>query len=115
MMANNAHLGDRSGAARRGLALLAGLLRCRRCGRKLMVSYTDNGPFVLPYACHRSWLDNGEGPCISFAGLLQFARYQALDQRHSFHNGDAFVKIQELAFPQMQRAAVGGLGRATDS
>jgi DNA invertase Pin-like site-specific DNA recombinase len=69
MMTNNAHRGDRSGAARRGLALLAGLLRCRRCGRKLMVGYTGNGPFVLRYACHRSRLDNGEGPCISFAGL----------------------------------------------
>src|SRR5262249_21031880 len=33
MMTNNAHLGDRSGAAKRGLALLASLLRCRRCGR----------------------------------------------------------------------------------
>ena len=64
MMTNNAHRGDRSGAARRGLALLAGLLRCRRCGRKLLVSYTGNGPFVLRYACHRSWLDNGEEPCI---------------------------------------------------
>jgi len=36
MMTNNAHLGDRSGAAKRGSGLLAGLLRCRRCGRKLM-------------------------------------------------------------------------------
>jgi DNA invertase Pin-like site-specific DNA recombinase len=70
MMTNNAHLGDRSGAAKRGLALLAGLLRCRRCGRKLMVGYTGNGPFVLRYACHRGRLDNGDGPCISFAGLV---------------------------------------------
>ena len=70
MMTNNAHLGDRSGAAKRGLALLAGLLRCRRCGRKLMVGYTGNGPFVLRYACHRGLLDNGDAPCISFAGLV---------------------------------------------
>jgi DNA invertase Pin-like site-specific DNA recombinase len=69
MMTNNAHLGDRSGAAKRGLALLAGLLRCRRCGRKLMVAYTGNGPFVLRYVCRRSALDNGEPPCITFAGL----------------------------------------------
>ena len=69
MMTNNAHLGDRSGAAKRGLALLAGLLRCRRCGRKLMVGYTGNGPFVLRYVCHRGLLDNGDGPFISFAGL----------------------------------------------
>jgi DNA invertase Pin-like site-specific DNA recombinase len=68
-MTNNAHLGDRSGAAKRGSALLAGLLRCRRCGRKLMVAYTGNGPFVLRYVCHRSALDNGEPPCITFAGL----------------------------------------------
>src|SRR5262250_836254 len=69
MMTNNAHLGDRSGAVKRGSALLAGLLRCRRCGRKLMVAYTGNGPFVLRYVCHRSALDNGEPPCITFAGL----------------------------------------------
>jgi len=68
-MTNNAHLGDRSGAAKRGSALLAGLLRCRRCGRKLMVAYTGNGPFVLRYVCHRSALDNGEPRCITFAGL----------------------------------------------
>jgi len=69
MMTNNAHLRDQSGAAKRGLALLAGLLRCRRCGRKLIVGYTGNGPFVLRYACHRGRLDNGDGPCISFGGL----------------------------------------------
>jgi hypothetical protein len=69
MMTNNAHLGGRSGAVKRGSALLAGLLRCRRCGRKLMVAYTGNGPFVLRYVCHRSALDNGEPPCITFAGL----------------------------------------------
>src|SRR5262249_44863348 len=69
MMTHNAHLGDRSGAVKRGSALLAGLLRCRRCGRKLMVAYTGNGPFVLRYVCHRSALDNGEPPCITFAGM----------------------------------------------
>ena len=69
-MSTNAHLRNRSGAAKRGLALLAGLLRCRRCGRKLMVGYTGNGPFVLRYACQRGLLDNGDGRCISFAGLV---------------------------------------------
>jgi hypothetical protein len=69
MLTNNDRFKDRACRAQRGLALLAGLLRCRRCGRKLMVEYTGNGPFVLRYACHRSRLDNGERPCISFAGL----------------------------------------------
>jgi DNA invertase Pin-like site-specific DNA recombinase len=69
MMINNVHVSDRSGTAKRGLALLAGLLRCRRCGRKVMVAYTGKEPYVLRYVCHRSALDNGEPPCITFAGL----------------------------------------------
>jgi hypothetical protein len=35
-----------------------------------MVAYTGNGPFVLRYACNRGRLDNGDGPCISIAGLV---------------------------------------------
>jgi len=69
MMTNNAYVRDRPGSVKRGTALLAGLLRCRRCGRKLMVAYTGNGPLVLRYVCHRSRLDNGEPPCITFGGL----------------------------------------------
>ena len=69
MMINNVHVRDRSGTAKRGLALLSGLLRCRRCGRKVMVAYTGKEPYVLRYVCHRSALDNGEPPCITFAGL----------------------------------------------
>lgn len=68
-MTNNGHLRRPSMVAKRGLALVAGLLRCRRCGRKLMVSYAGNGPYVLRYECRRSALDNGEPPCITFAGL----------------------------------------------
>jgi DNA invertase Pin-like site-specific DNA recombinase len=69
MMTHNLPIGDRSGTAKIGSGLLAGLLRCRRCGRKLMVAYTGNGPFVLRYVCHRSALDNGEPRCITFAGV----------------------------------------------
>jgi len=69
MLTNNDRFKDRTSGCRRGLALLTGLLRCRRCGRKLMVEYSGNGPFVMRYACHRGRLDNGERPCISFAGL----------------------------------------------
>ena len=69
IMTSNSHIRSRSGSVKQGSALLAGLLRCRRCGRKLMVDYTGNGPFVLRYVCHRSALDNGEPPCITFAGM----------------------------------------------
>jgi DNA invertase Pin-like site-specific DNA recombinase len=69
MMTDNNHRERKPGAAKRGSALLAGLLRCRRCGRKLMVSYSGREPYALRYSCHRSYLDNGEKPCISFGGL----------------------------------------------
>ena len=57
------------GAAKDGQALLAGLLRCRRCGRKLTVRYTGNGHDVLRYCCLRGLLDNGEPRCIGFGGI----------------------------------------------
>jgi len=58
-----------SGAAKRGAALLAGLLRCRRCGRKLSVRYTGREHDVLRYCCIRGWIDNAEPKCIAFGGL----------------------------------------------
>jgi DNA invertase Pin-like site-specific DNA recombinase len=60
--------GDGPGAAKRGPALLAGLLRCRRCGRKLTITYTGREREALRYACHRGHLDVGDAKCISFGG-----------------------------------------------
>jgi DNA invertase Pin-like site-specific DNA recombinase len=58
-----------AGAVKNGPALLSGLLRCWRCGRKLMIRYTGSRHDVLRYACCRGWLDNGEARCIAFGGL----------------------------------------------
>src|SRR5687767_2866344 len=69
MIKDNSQGGGACGAAKRGEALLAGILRCRRCGRKLTVRYTGNHYDVLRYACDRGWLDNGEPRCIAFGGL----------------------------------------------
>ena len=69
MMSDNSYGREQMGAAKKGAALLAGILRCRRCGRKLMVRYTGRGHNVLRYVCYRAWLDNGEPPCIAFGGL----------------------------------------------
>jgi hypothetical protein len=60
---------DGSGAPKMGLGLLVGLLRCRRCGRKLMVVYTGTNHSVPRYCCRRGSLDNGEPRCLSFGGL----------------------------------------------
>ncbi|RLA16887.1 MAG: recombinase family protein [Gammaproteobacteria bacterium] len=70
MISENNCTGDGAGAARRGAALLAGLLRCGRCGRKLVVHYTGSGRDVLRYACNRGHLDKGEPKCIAFGGTL---------------------------------------------
>jgi DNA invertase Pin-like site-specific DNA recombinase len=56
------------GAPKQGPALLAGLLRCRRCGRKLMVNYTGQKRDAVRYQCRRGTLDQGEPKCISFGG-----------------------------------------------
>ena len=58
-----------TGAAKHGMALLAGILRCRRCGQKILVHYTGRGHDVLRYACRRGQLDQGEPRCIAFGGI----------------------------------------------
>jgi DNA invertase Pin-like site-specific DNA recombinase len=54
-----------SKSARGGRGLLAGLLRCRRCGRMLQVAYTghDHKP---RYSCRRGRQMHGIQPCIAF-------------------------------------------------
>jgi DNA invertase Pin-like site-specific DNA recombinase len=69
MLANNLSGANQAGAAKRGASLLAGLMRCRRCGRKMMVYYTGRKHDTPRYACLRGRLDNGEPPCISFGGI----------------------------------------------
>ncbi|MCL6558086.1 MAG: recombinase family protein, partial [Firmicutes bacterium] len=57
------------GPARGGRSLLSGLLRCRRCGRKLHVSYSGTKGNVPRYSCQGAALNHGERRCISFGGL----------------------------------------------
>jgi DNA invertase Pin-like site-specific DNA recombinase len=68
-IAENLRGSGHAGAATQGAALLAGLLRCRRCGRKLMVCYTGRAHDVLRYVCARGARDNGEPRCIGFGGV----------------------------------------------
>ncbi|MFL5264969.1 MAG: zinc ribbon domain-containing protein [Stellaceae bacterium] len=41
--------------------MLAGLVRCRRCGRKLTVRYTGTKHNIPRYSCHRGLLDADSG------------------------------------------------------
>jgi DNA invertase Pin-like site-specific DNA recombinase len=56
------------GAARKGQALLAGLLRCHRCGRKLRVAYVGKKGSIIRYVCRAASLTYGEEKCLSFGG-----------------------------------------------
>lgn len=61
--------GPARGAVRRGEALLAGLLRCGRCGRKLHVAYSGKGGNTGRYHCRGSQFNHGGARCISFGGM----------------------------------------------
>ena len=61
--------GTTQGAAKSGPALLAGLLRCRRCGRKLFVAYSGRGGRVPRYACCGRRVDRGQASCLSIGGV----------------------------------------------
>jgi DNA invertase Pin-like site-specific DNA recombinase len=71
MLADNAHMKSRMEpkAGRGGRSLLAGLLRCRRCGRMLHVTYSGTHSQVPRYHCRGAHINHGEGWCISFGGL----------------------------------------------
>jgi hypothetical protein len=63
--ANRMGIGAVKGAVRRGELLLAGLLRCGHCGRKLHVFYSgDNGR----YQCYGARTNHGGPRCMSIAG-----------------------------------------------
>ena len=70
-LADNAHMKSRmeAKAGRGGRSLLAGLLRCRRCGRMLHVAYSGSRSEVPRYHCRGAHLNHGAAWCISFGGL----------------------------------------------
>ncbi len=71
LMADNAQMKGRMvrGAVRRGPSLLAGVLRCGHCGRRLHVAYSGSTGRVPRYSCRGAQLNHGAGSCLSFGGL----------------------------------------------
>jgi DNA invertase Pin-like site-specific DNA recombinase len=60
---------ENSGAVKRGAALLSGLLRCGRCGRKMQVVYSGTKGRVPRYVCHGDRGDRGSGHCFTVGRL----------------------------------------------
>src|SRR5262249_4214521 len=57
------------GSIRGGEALLPGLLRCARCGRKLKVAYSGKGGPTQRYVCRGASDDMAASTCITFGGV----------------------------------------------
>jgi DNA invertase Pin-like site-specific DNA recombinase len=99
-----------SKAGRGGRALLAGLLRCRRCGRMLHVAYSGREKSIR-YHC-RGAVDKGEDWCIAFGGLrvdqaIAKEVLQAIE-------GDAIEAALEAAGQMQQpRCCAGSRGKST--
>ena len=69
MVSSNVPTSRHHGAPKHGDALLAGLIRCKRCGRKLTLRYSGMKHHIPRYSCSRGWMDNAEPRCIAFGGL----------------------------------------------
>jgi excisionase family DNA binding protein len=72
VIADNTNMrgGMARGALRRGEALLAGLLRCAHCGRKLHVAYSGADGDTARYHCKGAAINHGSPrSCISFGSL----------------------------------------------
>lgn len=70
MSANAKRRGEGArGPVLKGNGLLAGLLRCGRCGCKLDVAYGGKGGKVPRYLCSRKRVMRGERDCLAFGGL----------------------------------------------
>jgi DNA invertase Pin-like site-specific DNA recombinase len=62
--------GEGGGAAREGVALLQGILRCGRCGRRMNVAYSGKDGRHPRYLCQRGLRYHGtEETCQSLGGL----------------------------------------------
>jgi Recombinase zinc beta ribbon domain len=55
-------------SARGGRSLLAGLLRCRRCGHTLQITYSGRDSKSPEFRCLRRHHQTGSAPCVSCSG-----------------------------------------------
>ncbi len=91
-----APLTESAGAVREGAALLQGLIRCGRCGRRMQVTYSGGSGKVRRYSCHQAQrMQAAERACQSLGGVR-------LDQRVA----EAFLTALEPASLEATIAAL---------
>lgn len=70
LLANARPTGEGGGPAREGSALLQGLVRCGKCGRKMMVKYSGTNGRTHTYLCaHTYHMQATSGICQTIGGL----------------------------------------------
>lgn len=93
--------GEGGGAAGNGHALLQGLIRCGKCGRRMQVAYSGNGGNVPRYLCSVGHVMHATGQiCGSLGGT-----------RLDHAVADAFL---EAVTPAAVAATAGAIGELTD-
>jgi DNA invertase Pin-like site-specific DNA recombinase len=109
--------GEGGGAAREGRALLQGLIRCGRCGRRMQVGYS--GKTLVPnYSCVRGNQLYGTGRCQSVGGrriervvldavfqALQPAGIEATLRAIEHANGDHQARVRSAEL-ELERAQI---------
>jgi len=68
-LAANRARAEAAGAVRQGPSLVAGIVRCGRCGQRLLVSYGGRAS-RLRYSCSRAMVEYAEPICQSLAGRV---------------------------------------------
>jgi DNA invertase Pin-like site-specific DNA recombinase/predicted DNA-binding transcriptional regulator AlpA len=101
LRANVRPRGEGGGAAREGGALLQGILRCGRCGRRMQVAYSGNGGRVPRYACQRGRDLHATGTICQSLGGLRLERAVA----------EAFLEVVTPAGIRASAEAIGELER----
>ena len=74
LRANVRPRGQGGGAAREGVALLQGIVRCGRCGRRMQVAYSGNDGQVPRYACVRAHQLHGTDSACQSLGALRLEK-----------------------------------------
>ena len=101
LKANVRPRGEGGGAAGNGHALLQGLIRCGRCGRRMQVAYSGNGGNVPRYLCSVGHVMHATGQICGSLGGTRLDRAVA----------DAFL---EAVTPAAVAATAGAIGELTD-
>jgi DNA invertase Pin-like site-specific DNA recombinase len=68
-LAANRARAEAAGAVRQGPSLLGGILRCGRCGQRMMVAYSGRAS-RLRYSCGRAMVEYAEPLCQGLAGRV---------------------------------------------